>query len=63
MKRHEYIARIKARHGVLIARLYRNGVLVMDHTALSVEDAKATMYRHYVRLSELDDIEETAKVS
>jgi hypothetical protein len=58
--KHEYIARIKARHGLLIARLYRDGVLVMDHTALSVEDAKATMYRHYVRLSELDEIEQAS---
>lgn len=58
MKRYTYNVSSITLHGIkcLIGRLYRDGVLVHETTG-TLEDVKASCYRHFVRLAELDEIE------
>lgn len=58
--RYTYKTETKTIHGLecIIGRLFRNGVQVHETTCLSLGQAKASCYRHYVRLAETDEIAE-----
>jgi hypothetical protein len=62
---HRYTYKVETRiiHGMecIIGRLFRDGVQVHETTCLSLGQAKASCYRHYVRLAELDEIENLSK--
>jgi hypothetical protein len=64
MKRYTYKVTPTSIHGMecYVGRLFRDEVQVHETTCLSLGQAKASCYRHYVRLAELDEIEEHTQI-